>query len=75
MNDTLLKIFIFVDDFCKNFEPNWNKLLLDFKNENSRNRKTELCLSELMTILLCFHLGDFKSFKSYYKFLIKYHKS
>jgi hypothetical protein len=75
MDDTLLKIFIFVDDFYKNFEQHWNNLLLDFKNENSRNRKPELYLSELMTILLCFHLGDFKSFKSYYKFLIKYHKS
>ncbi|KAB8028009.1 hypothetical protein [Fluviispira multicolorata] len=49
--------------------------MLDFKNENSRNRKSELCLSELMIILLCIHLGDFKSFKSYYMFLIKYFKS
>ena len=29
MNDTLLKIFIFVDDFCKNFEPYWNNLLIE----------------------------------------------
>ena len=56
MDDTLLKIFIFVDDFYKNFEQHWNNLLLDFKNENSRNRKPELYLSELMTILLSFHL-------------------
>jgi hypothetical protein len=75
MDDTLLKIFVFVDDYCKSFEPHWNKLLLDFKKEGSRNRKSELFLSELMTILLCFHLGDFKSFKSYYKFLKKYHNS
>lgn len=75
MDDTLLNIFIFVDDFCKCFEPHWNKLLLDLKEENSRNRKPELFLSELMTILLCFHLGHFKNFKAYYKFLEKYHKS
>jgi hypothetical protein len=75
MNDTLLKVFVFVDDFCKGFELSWEKLLLDFKAEGSRNRKSGLFLSELMTILLCFHLGDFKSFKSYYKFLIKYHKA
>ena len=74
MHETLLKIFIFVDDFCKFFEPHWNEVLLGNKEENSRNRKSELFLSEVLTILLCFHLGDFKSFKSYYKFLDKYHR-
>jgi len=74
MHDTLLNIFIFVDDFCQTFEAHWNKILLDFKGENSRNRKPELFLSEIMTICLCFHLGHFKSFKAYYKFLEKYHK-
>lgn len=75
MDETLLKVFVFVDDFCNFFEPHWNKILLSSKKEGSRNRKSELFLSEIITILLCFHLGGFQSFKSYYNFLGKYHKS
>ncbi len=70
----LTMLFIFVDDFCKVFEPHWNQILLESKGENSRNRKTILSLSEMLTILLFFHLGHFKNFKSYYKFLEEYHK-
>lgn len=41
--------------------------------KNSRNRKNRLCLSEIITILINFHLSGFKNFKKYYFYLIKYH--
>ena len=63
MHDTLLNIFIFVDDFCQTFEKHWNKLLIDVKGKNSRNRKPELFLSEIMTIHYAFILGILKVLK------------
>jgi hypothetical protein len=39
-----------------------------------RSRKHELALSELMTILIFFHLSGFKCLKKFYFFLRKYHK-
>lgn len=70
----LTMLFVFVDDFCKVFEPHWNKILLESKGAKARNRKTILSLSEMLTILLFFHIGHYKNFKSYYKFLKEYHK-
>ncbi|HJO95825.1 MAG TPA: hypothetical protein QF753_20690 [Victivallales bacterium] len=51
------EIFCKYDDFCKEFEPIWNKILLT-ANANGRNRKGKLSLSERMTIFTLFHQSN-----------------
>jgi hypothetical protein len=60
--DLLIEIFCDIDDFCKEFEPQWRKKLLGGK----RNRLGHLTLSEIMTIAIFFHLMRFRTFKDYY---------
>jgi DDE family transposase len=60
--DLLIEIFCDIDDFCKEFEPQWKKKLLGGK----RNRLGHLTLSEIMTIVIFFHLMHFRTFKDYY---------
>ena len=38
-----------------------------------RNCKGQMSKSEIMTILLCCHLGSFRNFKHYYLFFIEEH--
>jgi hypothetical protein len=47
------------------FEPEWNSTLLG-SQPGKRNRKCDLALSEIMTILIYFHLSGMKTFKQYY---------
>lgn len=68
----LVSIFCDVDDFCKEFEPEWKKVLIEDKNGQStqsrrRNRKTELLLSEAITIVIMFHKTRHRTFKDYYE--------
>ena len=68
-----LEVFCEVDDFCQNFSPIWNKRLIQGA-EQHRNRRGELNLSELMTIMIQFHNSGFRTFKYYYLHLQKYHR-
>jgi hypothetical protein len=68
----LISIFCDVDDFCKEFEPEWRKILIENQNQNlignkkRRNRKTELSLCEAITIVTMFHKTRYRTFKDYY---------
>ncbi len=68
-SDNLTTIFCNIDDFCIQFEPDWKATLLTPK-PGKRDRKTRLVLSEIMTILIYFHLSGMKTFKQYYIFLL-----
>ena len=61
----LTTIFYEIDDFCKAFEKQF-KLRLLTDGAGKRNRKFSLQLSELMTILVFYHLSGYKTFKDYY---------
>lgn len=61
----LLETFCDIDDFCKQFEPEWKQHLLE-SSEIKRDRKTMLCLSEVMTIIIAFHSSGYRTFKHYY---------
>lgn len=74
MLDILLPIFVVVDDFCKEFEPTWNAMLLE-TGAKKRNRFPALVLSEIMSILIAFHRDGSRNFKKYYERLLKYHKN
>lgn len=72
MEEELTNVFVFVDDFCKVFEPLWIKKLLT-DGAKYRVRNNELSLSEIMTILICFQQSGFKCLKKFYFFLCLYH--
>lgn len=66
MNDLhIIKIFVEVDNFCKEFEPWFNSKLIE-RNQKTRVRKSQLCLSELMTILISFQTSGYRTLKKYY---------
>jgi hypothetical protein len=58
----IVTVFCEIDDFCQYFEPEWKKGLLANK-EKQRDRKTTLCLSEIMTIIVWFHSSGYRTFK------------
>ena len=60
-----LSLFCDVDDFCTAFAPVWQQILLPAAPKQ-RNRKFGLCLSEVMTIVIQFHLSGYRTFKDYY---------
>jgi Transposase DDE domain len=58
-------LFCHVDDFCKAFEAQWRKKLLNHGGIK-RIRAKSLCLSEIMTILIAFHQNHYRNFKHFY---------
>jgi hypothetical protein len=68
------EIFCKYDDFCHEFEDEWNKILLS-ANVNSRNRQGNLSLSERMTIITLFHRSNYRTFKHFYNsYVLKHYK-
>ena len=64
MNEAIIAIFCDIDDFCKEYEKYCiNHLLLDKK---AVVPKTSMSLNEIMTILIYFHLSNYRTFKKYY---------
>jgi hypothetical protein len=57
--------FCTIDDFCQWFEPWWEQRLLELTPKR-RRRRGGLCLSEVMTIVVGFHLSGYRTFKDYY---------
>src|SRR5215211_2302655 len=73
--DSLTETFCLFDDFCKDFEEQWNKYLLSGQ-ERKRLRKARVSLSEIMTLVVLFHQGRYRHFKSFYlNFVKEYLKS
>jgi hypothetical protein len=63
---SLVELICHVDDFCKRFVPSWEKRLLESGCKH-RNRSSQLCLSEIMTIAIHFHQSHYRTFKAYYQ--------
>lgn len=61
----ILTLFFDIDEFCKQFEPAWTKRLIAEKAKQ-RNRKRNLSLSEVMTILVLFHRLGYRNLKQFY---------
>ena len=59
------RLFYRVDNFCQAFEPRWQQQLLTHQLQ-TRQRSRQLCLSEIMTILIGFHQQGYRTFKDYY---------
>lgn len=61
----LTKIFCEIDDFCTVFIPIWKSKQITC-GEIKRNKCSALTISEIMTILVFFHLSHYRNFKYYY---------
>ena len=73
--DKVIEIFCTVDDFCKEFELRIKELKQVQVNgeKKYRNRSLSVSDSEILTILICFHLGAHKTFKHYYQQIVQDH--
>jgi transposase len=63
--ESLLELFVHVDDFCQTFLPNLEHHLLS-NGAIQRRRARSLSVSEVMTILIHFHQSHYRDFKAYY---------
>ena len=63
--ESLLELFVHVDDFCQAFLPNLEQYLLS-SGAVKRCRTRSLSVSEVMTILIHFHRSHYRNFKAYY---------
>ena len=64
-------IFCLIDDFCKYFET--QSQFVEIGKVRKKTRVPEMSLSEMMTIVVLFHLSGYKTFKDYYNFHILGH--
>jgi transposase len=63
--DSLTELFCLIDDFCRVFEPAFEQRLLA-DGQKKRRRRSELSLSELMTLTVLFHQLRYRQFKAFY---------
>lgn len=63
--ESLLELFVHVDDFCQTFLPGLEQHLLS-SGAIQRRRARSLSSSEVMTILIHFHQSHYRNFKAYY---------
>nr|WP_240042351.1 IS982 family transposase [Photorhabdus khanii] len=61
----LEELYCCVDDFCQKFIPLWHQQLIE-NGLLKRRRDASLSLSEVMTILILFHMSHYRDFKTFY---------
>jgi hypothetical protein len=69
---SLLEMFCDVDDFCQAFLPIWEQKQLQ-AGTRKRLRKTQLSISEIMTIIILFHQSNYRTFKAFYTKYVQRH--
>jgi hypothetical protein len=68
---SLLNLFVDVDDFCKALSTQWPQQFLG--RANRPGPKPTLAASEVMTIIIYFHLSRYRDFKTYYTQYVQRH--
>lgn len=63
--DSVVELFVAVDDFWLIFGPAWYQHLLA-SGERQRIRRGSLSESEIMTIVILFHESQYRNFKAFY---------
>ena len=61
----LVELYCDVDDFCKVFIPQWQQQLIE-DGTRKRRRESRMSTSEIMTIIIGFHMSHHRDFKNYY---------
>lgn len=67
--DYFTALFCQIDDFCKEFEPQFQQTLLS--KPNGQNRKCCISTAEIITVWIYFHHIRMRDFKSYYLWQIE----
>ena len=67
--DKIIEIFYLTDEFCQEFYKSVSKHTLG----NVAKRKPRMSTSEVITIVVLFHMGAFKNLKHFYCYFIKKH--
>jgi hypothetical protein len=68
------EIFYLSDEFSKEFDKTFKKhLLKQCSDRQSRNKPNRLSHSEVMTLLIAFHLSRFRNLKHFYLFYVCKH--
>ena len=71
---TMLSLFCKVDDFCIFFEQSVESQQIE-QNGTTKCRPRTLALSEVMTIVILFHMQGYRHFKHFYcQKICKYHQ-
>jgi len=66
-DDEFTEIFFQIDEFCLSFEPELQKMsLIEGNSRTYKPRKTKMSYSEVMTIVVAFHLSGARCLKHYY---------
>ena len=68
------QIFCDADDFCQGFIPDWEQRQLEpDEKTKTRARARSVCESEIITLVVCYHLSGYRTFKWFYqRFVQKY---
>jgi hypothetical protein len=70
----LVDIFFYADEFCKDFNKTLDGVQLNSDNsKKSRNKTCKLSDSEVITILITFHLGGYRNLKHFYTQYVQVH--
>ncbi len=65
----ITEIYSIIDEFCENFEQQTSHFLIG----NKPKRTPVMNTSEVITIILLFHLSGFQTFKHFYLFYVQKH--
>ena len=66
----ITEIFYSVDEFCKQIEPQFKKKAIGEDGKKRRNRAFKMSDSEIITILILFHLSGYRTLKAFYTQMI-----
>lgn len=66
-------LYVAVDDFWQAYEPTYRRGLLS-DGKAHRNRQGRMSMSEIMTILIAYQLGNARTFKHFYLSLLASHR-
>lgn len=74
IKDKSIEYFCLVDDFCIEFEKvKAGYVIPEQTSKKQRNRKFKMSDSEVITIMILFHLGQFRNIKHFYKNYVQLH--
>ena len=70
-DNKITEIFYLVDEFCLSFEKTIQKHLIG----NKPKRTPKMSCSEVITIMIVFHMGGFRNMKHFYLYYVQKHRS
>src|SRR5215469_2974809 len=67
--DKITEIFFLADEYCIHFNKHIDECIIKVSSDSlvkTRNKACGLSQSEVITILICFHLSDYRTLKHFY---------